>query len=64
MDLASTGSTISKIQVEDAFIVTSLMEKKLSESDNKKQENIKEEIDVIMNEQELNIDDFIDDFKL
>lgn len=72
MDLSSTGSTISKTDIEDSFKVSNLVEKKLelskSES-SKKEENIQdvEEISLPKEKeqpQELTIDDFIDDFKL
>ena len=68
MDLASTGSTISKTFIEDSFKVAEVVERKLelTENDSKnmveepatKEENHQEEA------QEMTIDDFIDDFKL
>ena len=68
MDLASTGSTISKTFIEDSFKVAEVVERKLelTENDSKnmveesatKEENNQEEA------QEMTIDDFIDDFKL
>ena len=61
MDLASTGSSIGKQVVEDAFIVSSIKEKKLEDSN--KVNEIKEDKDSKSIE-ELTIDDFIDDFKL
>ena len=63
MDLASTGSTISKQVVDDAFIVPTLIEKKLEE-DTPKKEEIKQENVEKEELEELTIDDFLDDFKL
>ena len=63
MDLASTGSTISKQVVDDAFIVSTLVEKKLDE-DAPKKEEVKEKTIEKEEIEELTIDDFLDDFKL
>lgn len=68
MDLASTGSTVSKTAIEETFKVSELRERKseLFDSNNKKEET-KEEPKVDKKEpevEELTIDDFIEDFKL
>jgi topoisomerase-4 subunit A len=63
MDLTSTGSTISKQVVDDAFIVSTLVEKKLDE-DAPKKEEVKEKTKEKEEIEELTIDDFLDDFKL
>ncbi len=69
MDLSSTGSTICKTPIEDAFKVAEVVERKLELSDNNA--SSKEEKEIVQEEQtkldepeELTIDDFIDDFKL
>ena len=69
MDLSSTGSTICKTPIEDAFKVAEVVERKLELSDNN--DSPKEEKEIAQEEQtkldeseELTIDDFIDDFKL
>ncbi len=65
MDMASTGSTITKQNLEDTFIATDLVEKKLDENS-----SIKNETPVVVTSEEkeeieeLTIDDFINDFKL
>ncbi len=74
MDLSSTGSTISKTDIEDSFKISNLVERKLelseseSESTKKGETNLKvEEVNLPKEKeqpQELTIDDFIDDFKL
>ena len=78
MDLASTGSTISKTAIEDTFKISDLVERKLEEKDNSKEtnqtENNNQEIEVLDETdlpktksdktEELTIDDFIEDFKL
>jgi topoisomerase-4 subunit A len=71
MDLSSTGSTISKTNIEDSFKVAELVERKLdlNELSKPKEEssslNTEElELPKVKEEQELTIDDFIDDFKL
>ena len=78
MDLASTGSTISKTTIEDTFKISDLVERKLEEKDNSKEtnqiENNNQEIEVLDETdlpktksdktEELTIDDFIEDFKL
>ncbi len=69
MDLASTGSSICKTEIEEVFKVATVMESKLELStkatkEEKELEVVKEE-HVSNNEvKELTIDDFIDDFKL
>lgn len=67
MDLASTGSVVSKNTIEDTFKIAELVERKLELSENTdnknetpKVENVKES----HGEKELTIDDFIEDFKL
>ena len=73
MDLSSTGSTVSKTDIEDSFKVAELVERKLelNESPDKKEDSNKEVIENIelpkkkvTEVEELTIDDFIDDFKL
>lgn len=70
MDLSSTGSTVSKTDIEESFKVAELVERKLelNESTESKstaaeepgtEEPVKKEAT-----KELTIDDFIDDFKL
>lgn len=72
MDLSSTGSTISKTDIEDSFKVFELVERKLELNESTEQ---KKEIETENSEQiilpkekkeveELTIDDFITDFKL
>ncbi len=64
MDMASTGSTITKQNLEDTFVATELLEKKLDEN-NSKEEQKAEEKNIAREEiEELTIDDFINDFKL
>ncbi len=64
MDMASTGSTITKQNLEDTFVATELLEKKLDEN-NYKEEQKAEEKNITNEEiEELTIDDFINDFKL
>ena len=63
MDLASTGSTITKQNLEDSFVATELLEKKLD--DKQPAETVQEENNNSNTEiEELTIDDFINDFKL
>ena len=64
MDMASTGSTITKQNLEDTFVATELLEKKLDENNSKEEQKAEEKN--ITNEEieELTIDDFINDFKL
>ena len=65
MDLSSTGSSISKHKIDEAFVVADVIESKLDES--KLLETKKEEIELPKKKEEpteLTIDDFIDDFKL
>ena len=63
MDLASTGSTITKQNLEDSFVATELLEKKLD--DKQPAETVQEEKNNSNTEiEELTIDDFINDFKL
>ena len=64
MDLSSTGSTITKQNLEDTFIATELVEKKLDEKENTEEEPIKVETNTTNEVEELTIDDFINDFKL
>ena len=63
MDLVSTGSTISKHNVEDTYLFKEIEEVKLDENKN---DSSKEELPKVVQEEskELTIDDFIDDFKL
>ena len=63
MDLVSTGSTISKHNVEDTYLFKEIEEIKLDENKN---DSPKEELPKVVQEEskELTIDDFIDDFKL
>ena len=66
MDLASTGSTITKQNLEDSFVATELLEKKLDDNSSIPKEEIVNE-ETIQNTdevEELTIDDFINDFKL
>lgn len=61
MDLASTGSTITKNNIEASFKVAPLVERKIELNEQtQKEENKKEPKE----NEELTIDDFIDDFKL
>ena len=69
MDLSSTGSTISKTQIEDSFKVAELVERKIElnateESLNKNEDNIEELPKEKKENQELTINDFLEDFKL
>ena len=66
MDLASTGSSISKKKIETSFVVAELVEKKMEESKDKPKEDKKEVVEEPKEEkvEELTIDNFIDDFKL
>ena len=61
-DLSSTGSTITKNNIEATFKVAELVERKieLNESTSEERESSKTET----HNEELTIDDFIDDFKL
>lgn len=61
MDLTSTGSTITKNNIEASFKVAPLVERKIELNEQtQKEENKKEPKE----NEELTIDDFIDDFKL
>ena len=64
MDLASTGSSISKKKIETSFVVAELIEAKME--DPKEATPKVEEVKEAPKEEpeELTIDDFIDDFKL
>ena len=68
MDLASTGSTISKTFIEDSFKVAEVVERKLelteNDSKNMVEESATKEANHQEEAQEMTIDDFIDDFKL
>ena len=69
MDLASTGSTISKTDIEETFKVSELRERKAElYTDGKKPEpKVEESTEEVQEKQqpeELTIDDFIEDFKL
>lgn len=74
MDLSSTGSTISKMDIEESFKVAELVERKLelNETEEKKEQAPKisseEQIDLPKKKdaevEELTIDDFLGDFKL
>ena len=66
MDLSSTGSSVSKYQLEEAFQIAEVEESKLEEQKGSKQPE-EESIELPKKKdetQELTIDDFIDDFKL
>ena len=62
MDLASTGSTITKQNLENVFAVSTIIESKIDEE--QKVEAREEDLNTIQIQEELTIDDFIDDFKL
>jgi hypothetical protein len=67
MDLSSTGSSISKYDVEEAFLITDVEESKLDETKQTSTPVEEEKIELPKKKeaaQELTIDDFIDDFKL
>ncbi len=65
MDLASTGSTVSKKVIEDYLIVSDLKEVKIDENEEIiKPEPTKEVIDDGVIEGQVSIDDFVEDFKL
>ncbi|MGN0966886.1 MAG: DNA topoisomerase IV subunit A [Candidatus Coprovivens sp.] len=67
MDLSSTGSSISKYEVEEAFIIADVEESKLDETKQTSTPVEEEKIELPKKKeetQELTIDDFIDDFKL
>ena len=67
MDLSSTGSSISKHQIEEAFIMAEIIECKLEEQKEPKKEPEDEKIELPKKKteaQELTIEDFIEDFKL
>ena len=69
MDLTSTGSTISKTDIEETFKVSELRERKAElYADGKKPESkVEESTEEVQEKQqpeELTIDDFIEDFKL
>ena len=62
MDLSSTGSSISKYNVDDVFIKSNLIQiKDTDKSDNQTEEVVIEPQKEI---KELSMDDFLDDFKL
>jgi len=70
MDLSSTGSSVSKHPLEDAFVIAPLFTSKLDESKAKStqpepdsEENNKSS-DSDKHLEEMTIDDFLDDFKL
>ena len=62
MDLSSTGSSISKYNVDDVFIKSNLIQIK----DDDKSDNQTEEVVIEPQKEikELSMDDFLDDFKL
>ena len=62
MDLNSTGSVLSKYNIDDIFKTPSLISFLKNKKTEKEKE--KEEIESETKIQELTIDDFIDDFKL
>ncbi len=68
MDLSSTGSTICKTIIDDAFKVAEVVERKLelneSNGNKTKTKNIPSESPKSEEPEELTIDDFLDDFKL
>ena len=65
MDLQSTGSTITKQSLEDVFVATTLIEKKLEANEKTSANSNEEKVeDNIEEPKELTIDDFINDFKL
>ena len=66
MDLASTGSTVSKTAIEETFKVAELSERKLElNGSSEPKEEVKVEEPIKESEpEELTIDDFIEDFKL
>ncbi len=61
MDLASTGSLLTKKDLQDVYLKTNLISYLKKPKDEEKVEEIKEEKPEI---KELTIDDFIDDFKI
>ena len=64
MDLASTGSTISKTAREETFKIAELRERKIELNKESKKEETKETVEEKKEPEELTIDDFIEDFKL
>lgn len=74
MDLSSTGSAISKLEIEESFKVAELVERKLELHEKKEETSSPKEAqgeiekaspsDKKKATEELTIDDFIDDFKL
>ncbi len=69
MDLASTGSNICKQTVEDSFVVSNIVEKKIDDNNNgNKGESTDKDDNAVVKDnkeiEELTIDDFLDDFKL
>ena len=62
MDLSSTGSSISKYNIDDVFIKQDLVTIK---DNNEEVETVKEEVEAEQPKvKELTMDDFLDDFKL
>lgn len=68
MDLASTGSVVSKNNIEDTFKIAELVERKLELNENNStepekvvEEKVQKKVEDV---EELTIDDFIEDFKL
>lgn len=69
MDLTSTGSLVSKTNIDATFKVSELVERKLENNDSSEAPEIVESkvVEKVSNNdtiEELTIDDFIDDFKL
>ena len=62
MDISSTGSAISKYNIDDAFKVTSLKTFMNNKEENDTKEEAIEKSDTQVKQQSL--DDFIEDFKL
>ena len=62
MDISSTGSAISKYNIDDAFKVTSLKTFMNNKEENDTKEEVIEKTDTQVKQQSL--DDFIEDFKL
>ena len=61
MDLASTGSNITKKEINDVFVKSTLCSYLKKET---KETSVKEKIEPEEKIQELTLDDFLDDFKL
>ncbi|MGM9834192.1 MAG: DNA topoisomerase IV subunit A [Bacilli bacterium] len=64
MDLASTGSNISKYNIDKSFVRTEMVSYLKKKTSKEEQEEIKDKTTEKVEPQELTIDDFIDDFKL